>query len=208
MLTKKQQLIKRIFDIIFSFFGLIFLFIPILILIIISTVSFNILGLYRQLRVGQNAKLFTIYKIRTMRDLNFSKDSRLLLLDKYGITLKGDSRLSFFGKLLRRYKLDELPQLFNVLIGDMSLVGPRPDIIGYADKLEGKDRIILSVKPGITGPATLAFRDEESLLAKHSDPLVYNNDVIWPEKIKINIDYVKNWSFKKDLYYIFQTFFN
>jgi len=208
MLTKKEQIIKRIFDIIFSFFGLIFLFIPILILIIISSLSFNNLGLYGQRRVGQKAKLFTLYKIRTMRDLDFSRDSKLKLLDKYGITLKGDKRVTFLGKFLRRYKIDELPQLYNVLIGDMSLVGPRPDIIGYADKLGGKDRVILTVRPGITGPATLAFRDEETLLAKHNDPLSFNNEVIWPEKIKLNRQYVENWSFKKDINYILQSIFN
>jgi len=208
MLSKKQHLIKRIFDFIVVFFGLIFLLIPILILILISSFSLKVFGLYKQRRVGQNSKLFTIYKIRTMRDLDFSKDSKLKLLDKYGITLKGDKRVSFFGKFLRRYKLDELPQLYNVLIGDMSLVGPRPDVIGYADKLEGKDRIILKVKPGITGPATLAFRDEESLLTKQEDPFTYNNEVLWPQKVAMNVLYVKNWSFKKDLIYIYQTFFN
>ena len=208
MLTKKQHHIKRIFDIIFSFFGLIFLIIPILILIIISSFSFNDFGLYQQRRVGHNSKLFTIYKIKTMRGLGFSKDSKLKLLDKYGITLKGDNRVTFFGKFLRRFKLDELPQLYNVLIGDMSFVGPRPDIIGYADKLEGKDRIILTVKPGITGPATLAFRNEESLLSKQEDPFTYNNEVLWPQKVAMNVLYVKNWSFKNDLYCIFQTFFN
>lgn len=208
MLTKKQHLIKRTFDLILSFFGLIFLCIPILILILITSITFREFGLYRQRRVGKNAQLFIIFKIKTIKNLNISKDSDLSQLDKYGITLEGDKRISFFGKFLRRYKLDELPQMYNVLIGNMSLVGPRPDIIGYADTLKGKDRIILTVKPGITGPATLAFRDEESLLAKHPDPLKYNNEVIWPEKIKLNIDYIKNWTFKKDLYYIFQTFFN
>jgi len=208
MFTKKQHYIKRIVDIIFSFFGLIFLTIPILLLILISSFSLNNFGLYRQKRVGQNSMLFTIYKIKTMRDPGFSKDSKLKLLDKYGITLKGDKRVTFVGKFLRKYKLDELPQLYNVLVGDMSLVGPRPDIIGYADKLEGKDRIILSVKPGITGPATLAFRNEESLLSKQVDPLAYNNEVLWPQKVAMNVLYVKNWSFKKDMIYIYQTFFN
>ena len=134
MLTKKEQVCKRIFDLICSFFGLIVLFIPILFLIIISSINFNGFGLYRQKRVGKNAKLFTIYKIRTMRDLDLAKDSKFSLLDEYGITLKGDYRLTTFGKFLRKLKLDELPQLYNVLIGDMSMVGPRPDIEGFADK--------------------------------------------------------------------------
>jgi lipopolysaccharide/colanic/teichoic acid biosynthesis glycosyltransferase len=143
-----------------------------------------------------------------MKDLDFSKDSKLKLLDKYGITLKGDSRVTMFGNFLRRFKLDELPQLYNVFIGDMSLVGPRPDIIGYADKLEGKDRIILTIKPGITGPATLAFRNEESILSNQDDPFAYNNEVIWLKKIELNRQYVENWSLKKDINYIFQTIFN
>jgi lipopolysaccharide/colanic/teichoic acid biosynthesis glycosyltransferase len=143
-----------------------------------------------------------------MKVLDFSKDSKLKLLDKYGITLKGDSRVTIFGNFLRRFKLDELPQLYNVFIGDMSLVGPRPDIIGYADKLEGKDRIILTVKPGITGPATLAFRHEESILSNQDDPFTYNNEVIWLKKIELNRQYVENWSFKKDINYILQTIFN
>ena len=208
MRTKKQQIIKRVFDVIFSFFGLIFLGLPILILILISSVAFNSLGLYRQRRVGRNARLFTIYKIKTMRTLHLSRDPKLKILDKHGITLKGDSRVMSFGKFLRRHKLDELPQLYNVFVGDMSFVGPRPDMIGYADRLEANNRIILTVKPGITGPATLAFRNEESLLSKQEDPLSYNNEVIWPKKIELNRQYVENWSFKKDMIYIYQTIFN
>lgn len=132
----------------------------------------------------------------------------LLDLDKFGISIKGDKRVTFLGRFLRQYKLDELPQLFNVLIGDMSLVGPRPDVIGYADCLEGDERMILAVKPGITGPATLAFKNEESLLSDSSDPMLYNNEVIWPKKIRLNMNYVQNWSFKNDLVYIYKTIFN
>ena len=208
MFTKKQRIIKRFFDVIFSFVGLIFLGLPILILILISSVAFNSLGFYRQTRVGQSATLFTIFKIKTMRTLNLSRDPKLKKLDKHGITLKEDSRVTSFGKFLRRHKLDELPQLYNVFVGDMSFVGPRPDMIGYVDRLEEKNRIILTVKPGITGPATLAFRNEESLLSKQEDPFSYNNEVIWPKKIELNRQYVENWSFKKDLIYIYQTIFN
>ena len=208
MLTKQEQLFKRIFDLLFSCFGLILLFFPIVFLIILSSLVFKNFGLYLQKRVGQNAKLFTIYKIRTMRTLDLPKDSKFNLLDTYGITLKGDKRLTSLGNFLRKYKLDELPQLYNVLIGEMSFVGPRPDIEGFADKLEGNDRIILTVKPGITGPATLAFRNEELLLSKQNDPLKYNNEIVWPKKIKLNKQYVENWSFKKDIKFILQTFFN
>ena len=123
------------------------------------------------------------------------------------ITLKDDKRITPIGKFFRKFKLDELPQLFNVLMGNMSLVGPRPDVVGYADKLVGDDRIILNVKPGITGPATLKFKNEEELLAKQSDPLQYNDEVIWKEKIKINKNYIKNWTLKGDFKFILKTFF-
>ncbi|MGM0760450.1 MAG: sugar transferase, partial [Thermodesulfobacteriota bacterium] len=102
-------------------------------------------------------------------------------------------------------KIDALPQLINALKGDMSFVGPRPDVPGYADLLEGEDRVILSVRPGITGPATLHYRDEEALLAEQDDPEAYNRDVIWPDKVRLNREYVENWSFRKDLQYIWQT---
>ncbi len=104
--------------------------------------------------------------------------------------------------------MDEIPQLWNVLIGDMSLVGPRPDVPGYADKLTGEDRLILNVRPGITGPATLKYRDEEQLLARHDDPKKYNDEVIWKDKVEINKEYVKNWSFKNDLRILWDTFFS
>ncbi|MCF6347872.1 MAG: sugar transferase [Flavobacteriaceae bacterium] len=197
MLSKKQQIVKRLFDLVFSAIGIILCLFPILTLILIATISTKKFGLFSQKRVGQYAKIFTIYKIRTMRvhsDENF-------------ITTANDSRISFFGKFLRTYKLDEIPQLFNVLIGNMSFVGPRPDVIGYADKLVGEDRIVLSVKPGITGPATLKYKNEEELLEQQVNPKEYNDTVIWKEKVKINREYIKNWSFLGDLNYIFKTIF-
>ena len=121
------------------------------------------------------------------------------------VTTINDSRITRLGKFLRKYKLDELPQLFNVLKGEMSFVGPRPDVKGFADKLEGNDSIILSVKPGITGPATLFFKNEELLLAKQQNIEEYNKTVIWPKKVELNRLYVENYSFKKDIYYIFKT---
>jgi len=208
MISLKQLFYKRIFDIIVSFLGVLFFFIPVVILIVLSSFSCKSFGLFSQIRVGQNAKLFTIYKIRTMYNVEQPENLDLLDLDKFGISIKGDKRVTFLGRFLRQYKLDELPQLFNVLIGDMSLVGPRPDVIGYADCLEGDERMILAVKPGITGPATLAFKNEESLLSDSSDPMLYNNEVIWPKKIRLNMNYVQNWSFKNDLVYIYKTIFN
>jgi lipopolysaccharide/colanic/teichoic acid biosynthesis glycosyltransferase len=135
---------------------------------------------------------------------------RTMLVDEESdhITIKNDLRITPFGKFIRRYKLDELPQLMNVLVGQMSFVGPRPDVKGYADKLIGDDRIILSVKPGITGPATLMFRDEESLLEKQENPKRYNDEVIWKEKIKINKSYIENWTFISDVKYILKTIFS
>jgi len=124
------------------------------------------------------------------------------------ITMLNDTRITSFGRFLRKFKLDEIPQIFNVLFGTMSFVGPRPDVKGYADLLRGEDRIILSVKPGITGPATLKFKDEESLLEKQENPKKYNDEVIWKEKIKINKKYIENWTFIGDVKYILKTIFS
>lgn len=106
---------------------------------------------------------------------------------------------------MRKYKLDELPELWNVLIGDMSFVGPRPDVPGYADKLVGEDRKILLLKPGITGPASIKYRNEEELLAQQADPIKYNDGVIFPDKVKINLNYLENWSFITDIKLIIYT---
>ena len=151
--------------------------------------------MFVQKRIGAGGKPFDLFKLRSLKgrhhkDIVDIKDSE-----------------TGFGRWLRRTKLDELPQLFNVLIGDMSWVGPRPDIPGYADKLEGEDRIILSVKPGITGPATLKYRNEDELLMKQENPLAYNDTVIWPDKVKINKEYIKNWSLAKDIRYLLSSVF-
>jgi len=121
------------------------------------------------------------------------------------ITAASDSRITPVGKFLRRFKLDELPQLWNVLAGKMSFVGPRPDVPGYADKLRGNDRRILELRPGITGPATLFFRNEEELLEKVEDKQKYNDEMIWPEKVRLNLEYLENYSFWKDIGYILIT---
>ena len=197
MLSKKQLITKRILDIILSVMGIIILGIPIVIFILLASVSTKQFGLFSQRRVGQHAKLFNIYKIRTMKGYeggNF-------------ITFKEDPRITWFGKFLRNYKLDELPQLFNVMMGTMSFVGPRPDVPGYADELKGDDCLMLSVKPGITGPATLKFRNEEDIFAKQVNPLEYNDNIIWKEKVKINNTYVKRWTLLGDIDYIIKTIF-
>jgi len=197
MLTKQQQIEKRLFDIIFSLFGLALFFILIVFLILLSTISTKQFGLFGQRRVGQYGNLFVMYKIRTMK---FYDEGNF-------ITILNDSRLTRVGKILRKYKLDELPQLFNVLLGDMSFVGPRPDVKGYADKLVGEDRIILSIKPGITGAATLKYRNEDVLLSQKKNPKVYNDTVIWKEKVTLNKAYIKSWSFFGDIKLIIYTIF-
>ena len=192
------MIIKTLFDKIASFFGLIVLS-PVL-LITALLVKIKMPGgpaLFKQKRVGQHGKLFTMYKFRSMT-VGHSGTS---------ISVKGESRITPFGAKLRKYKLDELPELWNVLIGDMSFVGPRPDVPGYADKLEGDDRRMLQLKPGITGPASLKYRNEEELLAQQDDPIKYNDEVLFPDKVRINLEYLENWTFWGDIKIIFQTIF-
>ncbi len=123
------------------------------------------------------------------------------------ITVAGENRITPVGRFLRRYKLDELPELWNVLIGEMSVVGPRPDMPGYADKLTGDDRRLLNIRPGITGPATLKYANEEELLAQQADPVKYNDEVMFPDKVSINLKYIDQWSFWLDIKIILQTVF-
>jgi len=123
------------------------------------------------------------------------------------ITSLDDIRITKIGYFFRQAKIDELPQLWNVLIGQMSFVGPRPDVPGYADKLKGSDRVILLVRPGITGPAQIFYKNEGKILSKQSNIRKYNDNVIWPNKVRINLKYVKNQSFWGDILYIWQTIF-
>lgn len=145
--------------------------------------------IFRQKRVGRNGKLFTMYKFRSMT-VNHGGSS---------VSVAGESRITPLGATLRRCKLDELPELWNVLIGDMSLVGPRPDVPGYADRLEGESRAVLELRPGITGPASLKYRNEEELLAAQPDPQKYNDEIIFPDKVRLNLYYLHNYSLAKDL---------
>ena len=121
------------------------------------------------------------------------------------VTVAGDKRITVIGAIMRRWKLDELPQLWNVLLGDMSFVGPRPDVPGYADTLSGADREVLNLKPGITGPATIKYRNEEELLSQAADAKQYNDSVIYPDKVKITLDYMRHWSLLNDVKYILMT---
>jgi len=195
VITKTQLRVKRSFDLVFSIILIPVLIIPIIFFVAFATISTGQFGLFLQRRVGQHGKLFHIYKIRTLR-----KEKHVL----------GHLDLSAtrFGKFLRRYKLDELPQIFNVLIGNMGFVGPRPDIPGFADELKDDDRIILKVKPGITGPATLKYKDEETILSQQLDPETYNRTIIWADKVKINKKYIQNYSFSLDLNFILKSILN
>jgi lipopolysaccharide/colanic/teichoic acid biosynthesis glycosyltransferase len=195
-LTTKQKIQKRLLDLILSFFGLILSFLFLMLLLILTSIDTKSLGIIAQTRIGRFGKRFKLLKFKTMRDTKQPQNY---------ITTINDPRITKFGRFLRHTKLDELPQLWNILIGDMSFVGPRPDVKGYADQLKGNDRTILSLRPGITGPASLTFRDEEELLAMQDNPKAYNDSVIWPKKIEINKAYIRNYSFKNDLYYIFKT---
>lgn len=190
------MLLKSIFDFVFSFLGLIFLS-PVLfvcgILIKIKMPGGPVL--FIQKRVGQHGKLFKMYKFRSM-DVDHNGSS---------ISVAGENRITVLGAKLRKYKLDELPELWNVFIGDMSFVGPRPDVPGYADTLQGEERNILKLKPGITGPASLKYRHEEELLAEQVDPVKYNNEVIFPDKVRINLNYMQHWSFWRDIKIILYT---
>ena len=192
MITKNQLRVKRLFDLVMSLILIPILIVPIFIFLLIATIDTKQLGLFLQKRIGQHGKPFQIYKIRTLK----KEEHRL-----------GHLYLSAtsFGRFLRRYKFDELPQIFNVFFGHMSFVGPRPDLPGFADVLEGEDRIILKLKPGITGPATLKYKDEEEILAKQLDAENYNRTIIWPDKVKINKKYIYNYSFYLDLNFILKS---
>jgi lipopolysaccharide/colanic/teichoic acid biosynthesis glycosyltransferase len=208
-------ILKWLFDRIVAFLGLVFLSPVILVVAILIKVKMP--GgpvFFVQKRVGKDGKLFDCHKFRSMA------------VDHGGstITVAGESRITPLGSKLRRYKIDELPGLWDVLIGKMSFVGPRPDVPGYADNLEGDDRVILNLRPGITGPATLKYRAEEEMIAEFvrmvrdgekmpelsamSDEEVatwYNDNVIYPDKVRLNRYYYQNYSFIKDIQMIFAT---
>ena len=176
-----------------AFFGLLFLWPVLLIVAILIKVKMPGPVLFVQQRVGKDGKLFACHKFRSM---SVGHNGSC-------VSVAGESRITPLGAKLRQYKLDELPELWDVLIGTMSFVGPRPDVPGYADKLQGEDRIILNLRPGITGPATLKYRNEEVLLATIEDPIKYNDEVIYPDKVRINRYYAEHYSFAMDIRIIF-----
>ena len=195
-LSFTQRTFKRAFDLIVALLGLLLSFWIVFIAWLLAAIDTRSNGFFVQKRVGRNGRLFSVVKIKTMRPVTDVATT---------ITAQNDPRITKLGAFFRRTKIDELPQLWNVLLGQMSFVGPRPDVPGYADRLEGEQKLVLSIRPGITGPATLKYKNEEELLAKQADPAQYNDAVIFPDKVKINLDYIRNYSFKSDLKYIFKT---
>jgi len=204
------MLLKYIFDRVVAFIGLLFLW-PI-ILVTAILVKIKMPGgpaFFVQKRVGKDGKLFNCHKFRSMTMAHNGST----------VSVAGDSRITPFGAKLRHYKIDELPGLWDVLIGNMSFVGPRPDVPGYADKLTGTDRDVLKLRPGITGPATLKYRVEDEMIAEYvakkqaegdTRPMQviateYNDTVIYPDKVRLNCYYYRNYSFMKDIQMIFAT---
>jgi lipopolysaccharide/colanic/teichoic acid biosynthesis glycosyltransferase len=179
------MIIKRFFDLFFSLLLVITLS-PVLIFgYVLASIDTLSNGLFTQKRIGQYGVPFTIYKLKTFRPKT--------------------KKISSLGKLLRKSKIDELPQLFNVLSGTMSFVGPRPDIPGYYDKLEGEFKKILELKPGITCEASIKYANEEMILEKQENPLQYNDEVIFPDKVKMNLEYYHKQSFWLDIKILFRT---
>lgn len=204
------MILKYIFDRLVSFIGLLFLW-PVL-LIVAILVKIKMPGgpaFFVQNRVGLNGKLFKCHKFRTMTVKHNGST----------VSVAGDSRITPLGAKLRHWKLDELPGLWDVLIGNMSFVGPRPDVPGYADKLTGDDRDVLKLRPGITGPATLKYRLEDEMISeyvaqKHATgdnrpmqeiAIEYNDTVIYPDKVRLNCYYYRHYSFVKDIQMILCT---
>ena len=178
---------KRIFDILLSLIGLLSVGLFLFVFWIMVSFDTQSNGLFIQERIGQWGKVFKIYKLKTMHPAT--------------------AKISSLGRFLRKSKIDELPQLWNVLKGDMSFVGPRPDVAGYYDLLQGEPRKILELKPGITSEASIKYANEETLLAKQKNQLEYNGIVIFPDKVRLNLDYYYNRSFLGDMVIIVKTVF-
>ena len=191
-------MIKRLFDIIFSFVGIVFLFPVFIIVSILIKIDSSGPVFFLQERVGLNGNFFKIIKFRSMKT---NHNNSLT------VTLENDKRITRIGKKIRKYKIDEIPELINVFIGDMSLVGPRPDVPGYADLLKGESRNILKLRPGITSRASIKYANEEMILLNEDDPIAYNNNIIFPDKVKLNLNYYYNNNIWIDIKIIFATIF-
>lgn len=184
-------MVKRLFDVFLALLIVILFFWILIIVWLVAIMDTKTNGVFIQERIGQFGEKFNIYKFRTI------KCSAIL----------DDRPISKFGSFLRKYKLDELPQLFNILNGDMSFVGPRPDLPGYYNLLEGEFKKILELKPGLTSLASLKYRYEEIILANQKTPLIYNDTVIFPDKVKLNLEYYYNHNLRQDILIIFNTFY-
>ena len=180
-------MLKRSFDLILSVFGLIILSFPLLLIWSILIFDTDSSGLFFQIRIGKNGRSFYIIKFKTI-------NSNTLKVSKWG-------------KFLRKSKIDELPQLLNILKGEMSFVGPRPDISGYYDLLTGDNRKILELKPGLTSEASLKYANEEFILKNEKNPLKYNDEIIFPDKIRMNLNYYYTQSLLLDIKIILKTIF-
>ena len=195
-MRKSWAVPKRLFDFTAALAGLVVLSPLMVVLAVLVRATSPGPALFIQERVGRHGRLFRCAKFRTMCAGAQAQGT---------VTTATDARVTTVGRFLRRWKLDELPQLWNVLAGRMSFVGPRPDVPGYADRLQGDDRRILELRPGITGPATLLFREEERLLALARDPQAFNDAVVYPEKVRLNRDYLESGNFGRDVGYIIAT---
>ena len=190
------MVLKYIFDRMAALLGLLLIWwLLIVVAVLIKVKMPGGPAIFKQTRIGRRGKPFTIFKFRTMT-VGHGGSS---------VSVAGESRITPLGAVLRKYKIDELPELWNVLVGDMSFVGPRPDVPGYADRLQGDDREVLELRPGITGPASLKYRNEEELLAAVDTPQEYNDTVIYPDKVRINRYYLHNYSFVSDIKMILCT---
>ena len=178
---------KQIFDFVLAFLTLFLLSGLLIICWLIAVIDTKSNGVFVQERVGQFGLKFNIYKFRTIK------------------RKAGTKLISNRGQFLRKYKLDELPQLINILKGEMSFVGPRPDIVGYYDKLTGDNRKILDLRPGLTSIASLKYRNEEQFLSKLENPLTYNDNFIFPDKVRLNLEYFYNHTFFGDLKIMIKT---
>ena len=195
-MRKSWAIPKRTFDFSAALAGLVVLSPLMLVLAVLVRATSSGPALFIQARVGRQGRVFRCAKFRTMCTGAQAQGT---------VTTAADARVTPLGRWLRRWKLDELPQLWNVLAGRMSFVGPRPDVPGYADRLQGDDRRILELRPGITGPATLLFRDEERLLALAKNPQAFNDAVVYPEKVRLNREYLETGHFGRDLGYVIAT---
>ena len=194
MISSRNMMLKRAFDVLLATFLLVIFLIPLIVLCFCVMVDTGRSPFFLQERIGRQGRPFTLLKLRTVRGKEAPAEA--------GLPQPGVTR---FGSFLRKTKLNEFPQILNILIGEMSFVGPRPDVKGYADTLLGEERRILLLRPGLTGPASLAYFEEEKLLRSQKDPEAYNRNEIWPDKVRLNYAYLKNWTFVGDLRILFDT---